>query len=90
MSRPAAAEANGLAASAAALAATDSAGASSEPSPKAASAKKSSASSQKLQLGRVDKGTRRRGEVVFRLPFGVNPLVLIIRADKASHLEIAL
>jgi len=41
-------------------------------------------------LGKVDKGTRRRGDVVFELPFGVNPLLLRVRADKTSFLEVVL
>ena len=50
--------------------------------------KKSTVSAQMLAFGAVDKGSRRRGELVFELPFGVNPLVLTVRADQASFLEV--
>ena len=52
--------------------------------------KETAVTDQPLAFGKVDKGVRRRGDVVFELPFGVNPLVLTVQADKASYVEIAL
>ena len=53
-------------------------------------ATKTAATAQLFPFGSIDKNQRKRGDVVFELPFGVNPLVLTIRADADSFLEIVL
>jgi hypothetical protein len=55
---------------------------------KSTAERKSTITNRLLTLGTIERGTKRRGDVVFKLPFGVNPLVLTVTADKTSYLEV--